>query len=435
MQVPIKENRWATEQAVAQLRVRCLAFLLVASVASCSHLPDMNEAAVTGDLDSLREHVRRGTSVDVRDEAGYTPLLWAAMAGNEEAALFLLDHGADPNARVMERVGTLGENGVCETTEPGPSVLHYASAVGNVPMVKLLLEKGADVAVKAGFMYRDVTPLYWASSGPVAELLLAAGADPRATTKYGETPLHEAAANGHSDVVELLIEKKVQVDARDRREQTPLMVAAGRGHSGIVEVLLKRGADISATDLSCDTALHRAVCELRCEAARVLLEHRAAPSAVGNHGDTPLHIAAGGTEFDYGEDVPAMDRPPDQTRGRLVQLLLAHKAEVNARGGGRRSTPLHRAAYKGYAEAIKALIAGGAHVNARTSSTRFPLFVGWEETTPLHWAVDYDRTEAVRLLLEAGADAKAKDKNGTTPLELARSDEVKKLLMKYEARR
>ena len=39
--------------------------------------------------------------VDVRDEAGLTPLHHAALAGNDAAVQWLLEHGADPQARTL----------------------------------------------------------------------------------------------------------------------------------------------------------------------------------------------------------------------------------------------------------------------------------------------------------------------------------------------
>lgn len=47
---------------------------------------------------------------------------------------------------------------------------------------------------------------------------------------------------------------------------------------------------------------------------------------------------------------------------------------------------------------------------------------------PIHDAVDHNRLEIVRLLLSAGADAKVATYTGKTPLKLARSPEMKKLL-------
>jgi ankyrin repeat protein len=84
--------------------------------------------------------------------------------------------------------------------------LNSASNNGHVDVVKLLLEKGADMAVanQGGW-----TPLNSASNNghvDVVKLLLEAGADVAVASNDGWTPLNSASDSGHVDVVKLLLE-------------------------------------------------------------------------------------------------------------------------------------------------------------------------------------------------------------------------------------
>lgn len=81
------------------------------------------------------------------------------------------------------------------------------------------------------------------------------------------------------------------------------------------------------------------------------------------------------------------------------------------------STPLITAATFGQAEAVQALIEGGADVNRRNN----------DGTTALHAAAFLCRAEIVEILLAAGADRNAINKSGATALQSVEApfDQVK----------
>ena len=60
-----------------------------------------------------------------------------------------------------------------------------------------------------------------------------------------------------------------------------------------------------------------------------------------------------------------------------------------------------------------------------------PNTVGVLDYTPLHHASEYGRIEIARLLIEYGANVEAKENWGRTPLNLARDDEMKNLLLEH----
>ena len=77
-------------------------------------------------------------------------------------------------------------------------------------MVKLLLEKGANVNAK--------------------------------DNGNGAPPLIIAALAGHKEVAEMLIGKGADVNAKDNEGNTALSLASSRGHNSVVELLKSRGA-------------------------------------------------------------------------------------------------------------------------------------------------------------------------------------------------
>ncbi|MGA2325431.1 MAG: ankyrin repeat domain-containing protein [Bryobacteraceae bacterium] len=84
------------------------------------------------------------------------------------------------------------------------AAIHAAAARSNVPMIRMLLSKGANVnAVQPG----GFTPLDAAAfhgSREIVEMLLAHGADPARKTAEGKTAADLAAEHGHREVTEQL---------------------------------------------------------------------------------------------------------------------------------------------------------------------------------------------------------------------------------------
>jgi len=83
------------------------------------------------------------------------------------------------------------------------------------------------------------------------------------------------------------------------------------------------------------------------------------------------------------------------------------------------STPLHYSAGSNYKEGLEILLAKGANCNIKNATSG---------ETPLHRAIWGGHVEAVRKLIEMGADATIPNANKQTPLQLAKSKEMKSLI-------
>ena len=115
-----------------------------------------------------------------------TGLHLAAYFGVQEAANSLLEH-----IHVLDLRDSYGR-----------TPLSWAAENGHEPVVKLLLDKGADVESKNE--YGGLTPLFWAAENgheAVVKLLLDNGADPESKDNFGRTPLSEAAEEGHEAII------------------------------------------------------------------------------------------------------------------------------------------------------------------------------------------------------------------------------------------
>ncbi|CAM0874139.1 unnamed protein product [Alopecurus aequalis] len=168
--------------------------------------------------------------VDVRGALGETAIAAAIGRGNVELVRLFLDQGADTEK--------LDSNGC--------TLLHFASKQGNPEIVKLLISKGAHVnALNLGG-----TALHAAASDgrdDIVKILLDHGADHTiALSATDYTALVLATASGSVKCVKLLLEAGADVDGIGK--ETPLMIAATEGSTDILKCLVLAGADANVTD-------------------------------------------------------------------------------------------------------------------------------------------------------------------------------------------
>ena len=152
---------------------------------------------------------------------GYTlevAFKWAVQAGQVDVVQLLLENGADIESR--DNIKT---------------PLSYAAQAGHLAVVELLLEKGADIESRNN----SQTPLSYAAKAgqvEVVELLLEKGADIESRDN-SQTPLSYAAEAGQVAVIEMLVYSGANTKRRDKYGRTPRWYAAKRGYGAIVRLL------------------------------------------------------------------------------------------------------------------------------------------------------------------------------------------------------
>jgi ankyrin repeat protein len=149
----------------------------------------------------------------------------------------------------IDLIRTLINNDNVNLHKNGTTPLHHASSIGNTEVVKLLIEKGADINVKNNF---GSTPLHYASNEgntEVVKLLIDNGADINVKDRADTTPLHKASFKGHTEVVNLLIENGADIHVKDNSGDTPLKVANEYGRTEVVHLLFEKGAGDQIDDV------------------------------------------------------------------------------------------------------------------------------------------------------------------------------------------
>jgi uncharacterized protein len=94
---------------------------------------DLIEAAKQGDMTALSGAFKKGTDINLQDNDMVTALMHASALGHIDIVKFLIEKGADINAK---------------NSWAGWNALIYSSMNGKTETVKYLIEKGADVNTK-----------------------------------------------------------------------------------------------------------------------------------------------------------------------------------------------------------------------------------------------------------------------------------------------
>nr|WP_297789620.1 ankyrin repeat domain-containing protein [uncultured Allomuricauda sp.] len=387
-------------------------------------------AAYAGKIEIVNHLLETGSSVTDLDSHGYTPLAFAANAGQKNPKLYTAfekhgvelteeksDHGANllllaaPSLNNMEELNFFLEKGLAldSKDDSGNGIFNYAVKKGNIDFLDLLIEKGVDYKTinKEGanaFLFAAQGGRGFSNPLSVYEYLKNLGLDPNMVTQDGYTPLHRLAYNNtDKDIFELFLSAGADANQKDADGNTPFLNAASRNNLEMVKLLSEGVTDFNTTNSKGQTALMLAAQYNTPEVVDFLLTKGADALATDNAGNSMAYYWA--NSFNERETEAF-----DQKRALLEKKGVAFNT-VQANG----NTLYHLAAKNNDLSLAKRLDAFGIDLNAKNN----------EGLTALHLAaMKAEDEELMKYLISKGADVTIKTEFEETVHDLASENEL-----------
>ncbi|HMD49177.1 MAG TPA: ankyrin repeat domain-containing protein [Bryobacteraceae bacterium] len=405
------------------------------------------EAAKLADARMVKALLDAGARADTPNQDGETALMLAIKTGALPVVEMLIQAGANVNARETFHNQTALMWAAAAPKNAGEMVKLLLSKGADFKPRALYSDWPSQITSEPRAQYRPaggLTALLYATRDGCYECvdaLLAAGAGVNFPTPEGVTPLMIALDNDHNEVAKLLLDRGANPDLWDWWGRTPLYIAIDRreaviaplrtgiatignrpaplpthapGHPPVsnlemIQALLAAGIDLNPQlnmhrpsrggnsgrfveefyNTGC-TPLMRATIAGDVELVRILLDKGADPN-ISAMGVTPFLIAAGVGTGGRGTGLASATSTGFPPNTEIMDLLLAHGADVNAQVAG--------------------MLTYSLRISRSPSST--------EGMTALHVAAQKGRLDEVRYLLGKGARTDLADHDGHKPIDLA----------------
>lgn len=271
-------------------------------------------------INVIRKLIALGVDMDLAVACGRTPANILASGDR---------HGTEDELFLQDAAELLSRESMEQTNDGGQNAVHLAARNGHTLMLKVMIEKGADLNLTEDAPAEaGLTPLHEACAkghADAVKLLMASGADDTMKNLKGETPAHLAVTKdrwGRAPETEqtaeilkalknldlprddgrtplmllqdkallpLFLEKGADVNHRDDTGMTPLILL--HRDKDMAKILLEAGADINLTDNEGNTALHHALMDDAEAVARYLIKKGADYRRPNNQGETPAQLA------------------------------------------------------------------------------------------------------------------------------------------------
>lgn len=386
----------------------------------------------------------------------------------------------DAPLATIEYMTSLEGNDVNKLTHDGRTYVFWASYRSNLPVVKMLLSKGAklDIVDTHGNSALTFAASNGVSNTEIYDVLIESGADVKFTDHHGANALLLAAAADKNFVLmNYFTAKGLDVKEKDNDGNSSFSYAARTGNIDMMEQLIEAGVEYEGLNKEGGNAMLFAARGTRnasngIEVYKYLEKKGVKPNVITTEGTTPLHLLAGRSEdmevlkyfIKKGVDANQTDAEGNnplmlasfRNKLNVIEIFVNETKDINA-ANKKGETALNNALAGNTTEVVNLLLSEGANTNELTGKSLIDSYRKGEEkevqakiaaiyaddfnpsvaqaegNTLLHYAAEKNNLELVKMTVKWEMDINAKNDEGNTALHLAAmkatNDEVLKFLI------
>lgn len=383
-----------------------------------------------GNVAFIEYLIAKGSDINLEDSKGDTPIAFAANNGQSNTAVYEAFFKAGINPKKKYKDGTnlllmtipydkdltlsnyFVSKGMSlkDNDNDGNTAFNYAARMGNMALLKTLLEKGVKyndnaLLIAAQGSKRDANTIE-TYKYLVENLKL----KPTVTSKFGETVLHFLANKANqTEIINYFLEKGVDANKADNQGNTPLMIAAAK-ETAVLELLLPITKNINLQNNKGESALTIAVKSGTPEAVALLLSKDAAVNVQDKDGNNLAFYLIQSYKPQTNRDSEASKQDPFTTKTKLLQDKELNLATPQKDG----NTLYHLAIAKNDLALLKKITNLNIDVNTKNN----------DGITALHKAAMISKDDTIlKYLLAIGAEKEITTEFDESAYTLAKENE------------
>lgn len=369
-----------------------------------SYITPLSQAVINNKPEMVDSLITLGADINNVNDIGKTALIFAVEQENYPIAISLLNKKADPNVHASGRDTALEVAVAKQNANPEliktliaagaklQNVLSKAILGGNIEIVKILLDSGAEVSSLEKPKTNGLLQALTSKNQKIAVLMLENGADINKLNSEGYSPLALALQNGYDDLAVDLIKKKAELNPKTQNTNAlPYNIVFKDDNGEMLELLIVNGLNKNPNQILLD-----AIADNKPRILNAALQNGANPNIADTAGQPAIWSAAAKSNLE------------------LLKVLHQNGANIEVADETKNATPLLISVVAKNKEVFNYLLDNGADPDVQDVNG----------LTPIAYSILTNQISFIPSLLQAGARTDITDANGNDYAAIIDSSEL-----------